>query len=114
MPFRAQSPVEPIKAKQRELSYQIQPDGSRVLKNEQSGVFYRSSSGASIKTMGDRSTLIDGQGDQYEIDHSKKFARLVAHRMPQHELIKSLNIRGAIEHSYEAVNGLNCAVLPVY
>jgi hypothetical protein len=37
--IRAQSPAEPIKAKQRELSYQIQPDGSRVLKNEQAGVF---------------------------------------------------------------------------
>ena len=60
---RAQSSVEPIKAKQRELSYQIQPDGSRVLKNQQAGVFYRSSSGASIKTMGDRSTLIDAHGD---------------------------------------------------
>ncbi len=44
---RAQSSVEPITAKQRELSYQIQPDGSRVLKNEQAGVFYRSSAGAS-------------------------------------------------------------------
>jgi hypothetical protein len=68
---RAQASVEPITSKQRELSYQIQPDGSRVLKNERAGVFYRSSSGASIKTMGDRSTLIDAQGDHYEINHNK-------------------------------------------
>src|SRR4030095_5791787 len=89
---RAQSSVEPITAKQRELSYQIQPDGSRVLKNQQAGVFYRSSSGASIRTFGDRSTLIDAQGDQYEINHNKKLAKLVAHlEEPPHEVIKNLN-----------------------
>src|SRR5262245_21329067 len=76
---RAQSSVQPITAKQRELSYQIQPDGSRVLKNQQTGAFYRSSFGASIRTLGDRSTLIDAQGDHYEINHNKKLAKLVAH-----------------------------------
>jgi hypothetical protein len=112
---RAQSPTEPIKAKQRELSYQIQPDGSRVLKNEQAGVFYRSSSGASIKTMGDRSTLIDAQGDQYEINHNKKFAKLVAHlEEPPHEVIKNLNNLRPSNSQDESVNGLICAVLPFY
>jgi hypothetical protein len=112
---RAQSLTEPIKAKQRELSYQIQPDGSRVLKNEQAGVFNRSSSGASIKTMGDRSTLIDAQGDRYEINHNRKLAKLVGHlEEPPHEVIKSLNIAGPSNILYEAVNGLVCAVLPLY
>jgi hypothetical protein len=114
---RAQSSVEPITAKQRELSYQIQPDGSSVLKNEQAGVFYRSSSGASIKTMGDRSTLIDAHGDHYEINHNKRSARLVANGEPPHEfikVIKNLNNAGPSNILYEAVNGLICAVLPSY
>ena len=108
---RAQSSVEPITAKQRELSYQIQPDGSRVLKNEQVGAFYRSSSGASIKTMGDRSTLIDAQGNHYEINHNKKFARLMAHGVLPYELIKNLRPSNSQD---EAVNGLICVVVPAY
>jgi hypothetical protein len=112
---RAQSSVEPITAKQRELSYQIQPDGSRVLKNQQAGVFYRSSSGASIRTFGDRSTLIDAQGDQYEINHNKKLAKLVAHlEEPPHEVIKNLNNLRPSNIQEEAVNGLICAVVPLY
>ena len=114
---RAQSSVEPITAKQRELSYQIQPDGSRVLKNEQAGVFYRSSSGASIRTLGDRSTLIDAQGDEYEINHNKKLAKLVAHfeELP-HEVIKNLsNTRPSNSNiQEEVVNGLICAIVPSY
>jgi hypothetical protein len=105
----AQSPAEPIKAKQRQLSYQIQPDGSRVLKSEQAGVFYRSSSGAEIRTIGDRSTFIDEQGNSYEINHGKKFARLVAHGVPPHEFIKNKVAPESIK-GYEIVNGLNCAV----
>jgi len=112
---RAQSSVEPITAKQRELSYQIQPDGSRVLKNQQAGVFYRSSSGASMRTLGDRSTLIDAQGDKYEINHNKKLARLVAHFVePPHEVIKNLNNLRPSNIRDEAVNGLICAVVPYY
>jgi hypothetical protein len=112
---RAQSSVEPITAKHRELSYHIQPDGSRVLKNEQAGVFYRSSSGASIRTLGDRSTLIDAQGDQYEINHNKKLAKLVSHfEEPPHEVIKNLNNLRPSNSRYEAVNGLICAVVPSY
>ena len=112
---RAQSSVEPITAKQREVSYQIQPDGSRVLKNQQAGVFYRSSSGASIRTLSDRSTLIDAQGDQYEINHNKKLAKLVAHfEEPPHEVIKNLNNLRPSNIQEEAVNGLICAVVPLY
>lgn len=112
---RAQSPTEPIKAKHRERSYQIQPDGSRVLRNEQAGVFYRSSSGASIKTMGDRSTLIDAQGDEYEINHNNKLAKLVAHlEEPPHEVIKNLKNWNNSNIQEEVVNGLVCAVLPSY
>jgi len=112
---RAQSSVEPITAKQRELSYQIQPDGSRVLKNQQAGVFYRSSSGASIKTMGDRSTLIDAQGDKYEINHNQKLAKLVAHfEEPPHKVIKNLSNTRPVNMQHEAVNGLICAVVPLY
>lgn len=112
---RAQLSVEPITAKQRELSYQIQPDGSRVLKHQQAGVFYRSSSGASIRTLGDRSTLIDAQGDQYEINHNKKLAKLVAHlEEPSHEVIKNLNNLRPSNSRDEAVNGLICAVVPSY
>jgi hypothetical protein len=110
----AQSSVEPITAKQRELSYQIQPDGSRVLKNEQAGVFYRSSSGASIRTVGDRSTLIDAQGDRYEINHNKKLARLTAHGVLPYESIKSMNNARPSNIQEEVVNGLACAVVPAY
>jgi hypothetical protein len=105
---RAQSPAEPIKAKQRQLSYQIQADGSRVLKHEQAGVFYRSSSGASMNTMGFLSTFQDEQGDTYEINDNTKVARFVAHQEPLHESLKN-NPPGSIE-GYETVNGLNCAV----
>ena len=75
---RAQSIVEPIKAKQRQLSYQIQPDGSKVLKSEQEGAFCRSSAGASMNTMGFLSTFFDEHGNTYEINHNKKVARFVA------------------------------------
>jgi len=112
----AQSPAQPIKAKQRQLSYEIQSDGSRVLKSEQEGVFYRTSSGAAIRTMGDRSTFMDAQGDMYEIDHNKKFARLVAHGSgtPLHEVFKNMSKDPPSNILYEAVNGLNCAVVPMY
>ena len=110
--IRAQSPAEPIKAKQRMLSYQIQPDGSRILKQERAGVFYRSSSGATMNTVGDRATFFDEQGNTYEIAHSKKFAKLVV-RSPEllHERIKKTppeSIQG-----YEMVNGLHCAIRTV-
>jgi len=107
--MRAQSPTEPIRAKQRELSYQIQPDGSRVLRHEQAGVFYRSSSGASMNTMGFLSTFQDEQGDTYEINHNTKVARFVARQEPLHESIKKHNPPESIK-GYETVNGLNCAV----
>jgi len=108
---RAQSFTEPIKAKQRTLSYRIQPDGSKVLRHEHSGMFYRASSGASMNTVDDRSTFTDTQGDAYEINHTKKFAKLVAHQPPPHEFIK--NTKPESIQGYEAVNGFSCAVLPV-
>jgi urease beta subunit len=121
---RAQSPAEPIKAKRRELSYQIQPDGSKVLKQERTGTFYRSSSGAEIRTTGDRSTFIDAQGHIYEINHIDKFVKLVAHNhITPHELIRQLvrtmepDTKSSITlhgfTGYETVNGVNCAVLPI-
>jgi hypothetical protein len=106
---RAQSTAEPIKAKQRSLSYKIQPDGSKVLKSEQAGAFYRSSSGATMNNMGFLSTFSDEQGNTYEINHSKKVARFVAHQEPLHELIKSKLLPESIK-GYETVNGLSCAV----
>ncbi len=111
---RAQSPVEPIKAKQRKLTYQIQPDGSKILKREETGVFYRSSSGATMNTMADRSTFIDEQGNTYNIVHSTKLAKLVARQgQPEllYEQIKALPPEGI--QGYEMVNGLQCAIRPV-
>lgn len=106
---RAQSHVEPIKAKQRKLTYQIQSDGSKTLKLEEAGTFYRSSSGATMNTVGDKSTFIDEQGNTYNIVHSKKVADFVV-RSPEllHDLIKKTppeSIQG-----YEMVNGLQCAI----
>jgi len=100
---RAQS-IEPITAKQRELVYQIQPDGSKILKHEQVGAFYRSSSGATMNTLGKVSTLIDEQGNAYEISHHNKKASFVE-RVPLPHLRNLQGIKG-----YETVNGLNCAV----
>jgi len=109
---RAQASVEPIKAKQRKLTYQIQPDGSRILKREEPGAFYRSSSGGTMNSMGDRSTFFDEQGNAYNIVHSKKIANFVEHPPePLHEMIKKIPPEGI--HGYEMVNGLQCAIRPV-
>ena len=105
----AQSSVEPIKAKQRSLTYQIQPNGSRILKWEQTGAFYRSSSGATMNTMGDRSTLFDEQGNTWNIIHSKKIANFVEHPAESsYEIIKKTPPESIL--GYEMVNGLQCAV----
>ena len=106
---RAQSPIEPIKAKQRSLSYEIQPDGSKVLRSEQAGAFYRTSSGATMNTMGFLSTFCDEQGNTYEINHNKKVASFVEHQVPFHEWMKTKMLPESIK-GYEIVNGLNCAV----
>ncbi len=107
---RAQSTVEPIKAKQRSLSYEIQPDGAKILKSEQTGAFYRTSSGITMNTVGFLSTFSDEQGNAYEINHNKRTAKLVvAHQEPFHEWIKK-NLRPESILGYEIVNGLNCAV----
>jgi hypothetical protein len=106
---RAQSTTEPIIAKKRQLSYQIQPDGSKVLKSEQAGAFYRASSGARMDSMGFLSTFSDEQGNTYEINHKKKVARFVEHQIPEHEFIKN-NVGPESIKGYEIVNGLNCAV----
>ena len=109
---RAQSPIEPIKAKQRSLSYEIQPDGSKVLRSEQAGAFYRTSSGATMNTMGFLSTFCDEQGNTYEINHNKKVASFVEHQVPFHEWMKTKMLPESIK-GYEIVNGLNCAVRTV-
>src|SRR5215510_5581000 len=109
---RAESPAEPIIAKQRQLSYEIQPDDSMVLKTEQAGTFYRSSSGARMDSMGFISTFSDEEGNTYEINHNRKVARFVEHQVPQHEWMKTKMLPESIK-GYELVNGLNCAVRPV-
>jgi hypothetical protein len=109
--IRAESPAEPIIAKKRRLSYQIQPDGSKVLKNEQTGAFYRSSSGARMESLGFLSTFSDEQGNTYEINDKTKVARFVEHQVPLHEFIKT-KIRPESIIGYETVSGLNCAVQP--
>jgi len=73
--------------------------------------------------MGDRSTFVDAQGDIYEINHSEKFVKLVAHNgITPHELIRQLirtmkpetkNITLHGFTGYETVNCFNCAVLPI-
>jgi hypothetical protein len=108
----AQSPVEPIKAKQRKLTYQNQPDGSRILKWQETGAFCRSSSGATMNTMGDQSTFIDVQGNTYNIVHSKKIANFVQ-RSPGfiHDMIKKR--RPESFQGHKMVNGFECAIGPV-
>jgi hypothetical protein len=107
---RAESPAEPIIAKQRQLSYETQPDGSMVLKSEQAGAFYRSSSGATMNTVGFLSAFSDEQGNAYEINHNKRIAIFVEHhQVPLHEFIKNKIAPESIK-GYEMVNGLNCAV----
>jgi hypothetical protein len=59
------SPAVPITAKQGQLSYRILADDSRVLEHKQEGAYYRSWSGASMNTLGDRPTFIDEQGNTY-------------------------------------------------
>ena len=109
------SPAVPIKAKQRGFSYEIQPDGSKLLKHKQEGAYYRSWSGATMNTLGDRSTFIDEQGNTYEIVHSKKlakkFAQFVEHPMPLREMMKRIPEESIL--GYETVNGFHCAVRTV-
>ncbi len=101
---RGESPATPISAKQRQLVYQIQPDGSKVLKRQEVGMFYRSSSGAVMNTMGQFSAFIDAQGDAYEINHLIKKAWFVERQELPH-LRKLQGIK-----SYEKVNGFDCAI----
>ena len=109
---RAQSPVEPIKARQSKLTYQVHLDGSRILKRAETGAFYRSSSGATMNSMGDRSTFFYEQGNTYNIVHSKKIANFVEHPDESiYELIKKTPSESIL--GYEMVNGLNCAIRPV-
>jgi hypothetical protein len=110
--IRAQSTTEPIKAKQRQLSYQIQADGSKVLKSEQAGAFYRASSGARMDSMGFLSTFSDEQGNTYEVNHNKEVARFVEHQVPLHEFVENRISAESIK-GYETVNGLICAVRTV-
>ncbi|MEW5974325.1 MAG: hypothetical protein AB1898_00835 [Acidobacteriota bacterium] len=109
---RAQSTTEPIIAKQRQISYNIQPDGSKTFLHKHEGAFYRSSSGASMNTLDETSTFIDEQGNTYEINHTKKVAKLVQTGSPlPHEIIK--NIRPEWIQGFENVNGLECAIRPI-
>jgi hypothetical protein len=106
------SPAVPITAKQRQLSYRILPDGSRVLEHQQEGAYYRSWSGASMNTMGDLSTFIDEQGNVYTIVQHKKFAQFEEqHPMPLHEMTKRIPEESIL--GYETVNGFQCAVRTV-
>jgi hypothetical protein len=71
-----ESHAVPIKAKQRQMTYEIQPDGSEALKYKEEGVFYRSSSGAELNKMGNQVSFIDSSGNFYRIVPSKKLAVL--------------------------------------
>ena len=104
---RAESPATPVIAKQRKLVYQMQPDGSKVLKHQEVGVFYRSSSGAVMNTMGKLSTFIDEQGNAYEISAHSKNARFVERQ----ELPHLRKVQGIMGH--ETVNGFDCGVRTV-
>jgi hypothetical protein len=101
---RAQSSVEPITAKQRELVFQAQPDGSKILKHEQVGAFYRSSSGATMNIMGTVSMFIDEQGNAYEISHHSKEASFLERVTLPH--LREMQF----SKGYETMNGFNCAV----
>jgi hypothetical protein len=111
-----QSPAEPIKAKQRQMTYEVQPDGSEALKYKEEGVFYRSSSGAELNKMGNQVSFIDSSGNFYRIVPSKKLAVLAFRNTePPHrrsklteDEIKKYDIK------HEMTNGFYCAVIPAY
>jgi hypothetical protein len=100
---RAQSPTSPVVAEQRQLVYQIQPDGSKIVTQQQIGAFYRSSSGATMNSMGQHSTFIDEQGNAYEISHRTKTVEFVQHNPP----MDFSRLKGK---PHETVNGYDCAV----
>jgi hypothetical protein len=85
----------------------MQPDGSKILKQENVGAYYRSSSGAVMNTVGNFATFIDEQGHAYEINHRIKRAIFVERQDLPH-LRKLQGFTGS-----ETVNGLNCSVRPV-
>jgi hypothetical protein len=109
---QGKEPATPIKAKQRQLAYEIQADGSKVLKHKQEGTFYRSSSGAEMYTMDGRSSFIDDQGTYYRIVHSKKLAvREGQNNLLSYEMIKQTPTESIL--GYEMVYGFHCAVRTV-
>jgi hypothetical protein len=58
--------------------------------------------------------FIDAPGDIYEIDHSKKFARLVAHQSPLlHEILRQIGPENNTSLGHETVSGFECLVVPV-
>jgi hypothetical protein len=69
-------------AKQRELVYEVHANGSKILKQEHVGAYYRSSSGAVMSTVGNFATFIDEQGHAYEINHRIKRAIFVGRQEP--------------------------------
>lgn len=102
------SPAVPIKAKLRQMSYEIQQDGTETLTYKEEGVFYRSSSGAELNKMGNLFNFIDSSGNSYRIVESRKLAVLeFRNTEPPYQRIKRMtqNVLG-----YEMVNGLHCAV----
>jgi hypothetical protein len=66
-----------------------------------------------MNTMGDQSTFIDEEGNTYEIAHRRKIANFVEHPPESiYEMLKKTppeSIKG-----YEMVNGIKCAILPVW
>jgi hypothetical protein len=110
--YAQKEPATPIKAKQRQIMYEIKADGSKIMKHKHEGTFYRSSSGAELDTMDERVNFRDSSGNGYRIIHSKKLAVLeIRGSGPVYQRKKQM-IKDVGEH--EMVNGFYCAIVPLY
>lgn len=120
-PNLAQSPepVIPITAEQTTSSYQLQPDGSRLLLKQAEGTYYRSSSGAVMDTMiplkdgkkagSGQSTFIDAEGNSYTLSHDKRLAKFTTRNSTNlFHVFRQVSPSSIL--GYETVNGLHCAV----
>ncbi len=117
----AQAQWMPVVAKQKELTYRLEENGSRVIVSERRGAYKRSSSGSVMHTW---RPIVDGQevgsvkatfldastGERYAIDHGSQRARLI-HQTPAPILPETVNPEETVGEA--VINGVACAGLKV-
>lgn len=111
----------PVVAKQKELAYRLDDNGSKVITAERRGDYYRSSNGSIMNTW---TTIVDGKrvgptrtaflnagtGKHYSINHGAQKVRLL-HQMPTPILPQQINVEATVGEA--VINGVECVGLKV-